>query len=925
MNEGHDHTVAVLDSFGYYISHTFRAKRKGGGVAFLLKKCIIYKTITTQLVYSSLEWHGVRYFTKYTYLMLCIYRKQEISMTIFLEELLDLVSNLCNNTCDTVIISGDFNVHFETGNKSSTDLQNLLLQFGLQQQSVNEPTNIFGHTLDLVFTNPCELSINTSVEKELSISKNPLIKFDHFPVLFQLPSAEQQPEPCFVKKLWRNYKNIDHDEFRCYLESRLRNDELSPVQSFTDKLELYNYCLSESLDKFAPIKLMTVDENKRVDPEWFDEEYRIQRRRRRYLEKQWKVLKTDVSHSEYVRQRDLCVSLANSKQRLYYSALSSSSNNPSALFKTVSKLWNKSKTKALPDNNGNMKSLANDFNSFFTKKVETIHDSFSQVQPVPIEHETTSNSNSSVLSSFQPATLDELKSIAYGDLKTSFDDPLPAPLYKSAIDILLPHLLKLVNLSLKTGDISGLKESTITPILKKCGLDQNDFSNYRPIFNLQFLSKLIEKVVLKRLNDHMDKNKLHCPKQFGYKKYHSTETLLLEIVDETLVGFDKDTATVMILLDMSAAFDTVDLQKLVKILESKIGLRGTALNWFKSFLFGRKQKVKVNGIVSELLLTLYGVPQGSVLGPVLFNIYVSSLSSVMKDLGIFSSSYADDTNARIKLSLQFQYYNISCRIPDLLEEVNKWMNSHFLKLNPDKTEIVFLSPQKFNAIPKINGIFLENKCIRFSDSVKLLGVHIDCNLNFDHHVSTIVSSSMYHLKNIAKIKRYLSQSDTEKLVHGLISSKLDYCNSVLFGMKSETLGKLQAVQNKAARIVLGLGPRVSVTDNMLRDLHWLKVDQRIVYKLLLLTHKFFMDCAPAYFAEKLVVVDHDERLLNVWYLNSVPGRRSFTYAAPRFWNCLSKETRLLQNTERFKVSIKTALFRNSNNIMQASLGYRAFY
>ena len=195
-------------------------------------------------------------------------------------------------------------------------------------------------------------------------------------------------------------------------------------------------------------------------------------------------------------------------------------------------------------------------------------------------------------------------------IKTSFDDPLPASVLKPSLDTVLPYMLELVNTSLSTGNISGLKESTITPLLKKIGLDLNKHTHYRPLFNLQFLSKLIEKVVLNRLTDHMSVNNLHCPKQFGYKKHHSSETLLLEIVDDTLIGFDKNSATVMILLDMSAAFDTVDLHKLLKILEHKIGLRGTVLNWFKSFLLDRKQKVKVNGIISDVLLTLYGVPQG---------------------------------------------------------------------------------------------------------------------------------------------------------------------------------------------------------------------------------------------------------------------------------------------------------------------------
>ena len=149
-------------------------------------------------------------------------------------------------------------------------------------------------------------------------------------------------------------------------------------------------------------------------------------------------------------------------------------------------------------------------------------------------------------------------------------------------------------------------------------LIKNLLQNYRPIVNLQFLSKVIERVVLKRLNKHMEENNLHCHQQFGYKKNHSTENLLLQIVDETLVGFDKKVGTVLILIDMYATFDTVDLKNLLCILENKIGLQGTALQWFRSFLMNRKQKVSIIGYFSEPLTILYGVPQGSVLGPILF-------------------------------------------------------------------------------------------------------------------------------------------------------------------------------------------------------------------------------------------------------------------------------------------------------------------
>ena len=505
------------------------------------------------------------------------------------------------------------------------------------------------------------------------------------------------------------------------------------------------------------------------------------------------------------------------------------------------------------------------------------------------------------------------------------EDPLPSTLLKSSLPILLPYILELVNMSLSTGDINGLKESVITPIIKKVGLDKNNFRNYRPIVNLQFLSKLIEKVVLKRLTDHMTLNNLDCPQQFGYKKHHSTETMLLQIVDEVLIGFEENSGTILVLLDMSAAFDTVDLKKLLEMLENQLNIKGTALNWFRSFLLGRGQKVLVNGKLSSVLLTLYGVPQGSVLGPVLFNIYVKNLPDFIKCHGFLSSSYADDTNARRKFALKFQLYNIAIKIPQLVQDITNWMTSYFLKINPSKTEIIMFCPPSCKSVPLINGVFIGNGCIRFSDSVKLLGVYLDSALNLDSHINKVVSECWYHLKNIAKIQRYLSADELKKLVHAIISSKLDYCNSVIYGIKSSSLRKLQSVQNEAARIVSRSMVSGSVSDSVFHDLHWLKVKERIVFKLLLLVHKYFIGKSPMYFDEILIVKDSHKRLLYVNFKNTLPGRRAFTYAAPRFWNHLPESARLQDNSEKFKTVLKTLLFTNANNIMQAVQMYYGLF
>ena len=182
----------------------------------------------------------------------------------------------------------------------------------------------------------------------------------------------------------------------------------------------------------------------------------------------------------------------------FYRNILGSTTNQSTLFNTVSELWNKSKCKVLPTKEKYISILSNKFNHFFADKIDNICDTFS-ASSAPIITELdmpTGTENSSHLHTFKPATLEELRNIISSKpFKTSFDDPLPKPVYEECIRLLLPFILELANYSLEIGDMAGLKDSTIIPILKKAGVDIELFLNYRPIVNIQLLSKLIEKVV----------------------------------------------------------------------------------------------------------------------------------------------------------------------------------------------------------------------------------------------------------------------------------------------------------------------------------------------------------------------------------------------------------------------------------------------
>ena len=161
-----------------------------------------------------------------------------------------------------------------------------------------------------------------------------------------------------------------------------------------------------------------------------------------------------------------------------------------------------------------------------------------------------------------------------------------------------------------TGNFDGLKQAVVKPLIKESGLDSDMLKNYRPISNLQFISKLVERVVLSRLNEHMNNIGCPLPNQYGYKPAHNTESLLVKITNDLLIASDSKTATVLLLLDLSAAFDTVDKTKLMKILSEEIKIGGNALKWFQSYLFGRTQRVKVGNDFSDEIIIEFGGPRG---------------------------------------------------------------------------------------------------------------------------------------------------------------------------------------------------------------------------------------------------------------------------------------------------------------------------
>ena len=493
-------------------------------------------------------------------------------------------------------------------------------------------------------------------------------------------------------------------------------------------------------------------------------------------------------------------------------------------------------------------------------------------------------------------------------------DPLPDSLLKDNVDLFLPIWTSLVNLSLSLGSIDGLlKQADIVPLLKAVGIDFTLHKNFRPVSNLQFLGKLIERVVAKRLKRHMVINNLETSNQYGYKKGHSTETILLKITNDILIASDKKTATVLLLLDLSAAFDTVDIERLMEILYSEIGVRGTALKWFSSFLKNRTMRVKINDTYSEVFEIQFGVPQGSVLGPLLFNIYIRSIYKYVELNGFNIKGFADDHQLYVSFCPEFQMLYLGDKIRMVMEQIDKWMNCFFLKLNQSKTQIIVFGPKSIKSKICINGVFVENDatCIRFKSVVENLGIFLDSDLSYTDQVSSVVSRSFLCIKNIARIKTFLTSKEKCTLLTALILSKLDYCNSLYYGINCSLLKKLQVVQNSAARLVFNRR-KFDHSSGLLFQLHWLPIKNRIEYKIDLLIHKTLYHASPEDIQNMVSL--HSTRTFNLkgdYRSISSNGDRAFIVYAVHTWNRLPLYLKTESSLVIFKKSLKTFLFNEA--------------
>ncbi|KAM9485904.1 uncharacterized protein ACWYII_005901 [Salvelinus alpinus] len=568
-------TPTALSSSAHVFSHTPRASgQRGGGTGILISpKWSFSLSPLTHLSIASFEFHAVTVTSPFKLNILIIYRPPG-SLGEFINELDALISSFPEDGSPLTVL-GDFNLPTSTFDSFlSASFFPLLSSFDLTL-SPSPPTHKAGNTLDLIFTRCCSST---------NLIATPLQVSDHYLVSFSLLLSSNTSHTAPTRMVSRrpNLRSLSPATLSSSILSSLPSAQtfsnLSPDSASSTLLS----SLSASFDSLCPLSSRPARSSPPAP--WLDDSLRAHRTGLRAAERKWRKtrLPADLA-SFHSLLSTFSSSVSAAKATFYHSKFQASASNPRKLFATFSSLLN-------PPPPPPPSSLsADDFVNHFEKKVDDIRSSFAK------SNDTAGSAHTALpcaLTSFSPLSPDEISRLVTAGRPTTCPlDPIPSSLLQTISGDLLPYLTSLINSSLTAGYVpSVFKRARVAPLLKKPTLDPSDVNNYRPVSLLSFLSKTLERAVLGQLSRYLSQNDLLDPNQSGFKTSHSTETALLCITEALRTAKANSLSSALILLDLSAAFDTVNHQILLSTL-SELGISGAAHAWIASYLTGRSYQV----------------------------------------------------------------------------------------------------------------------------------------------------------------------------------------------------------------------------------------------------------------------------------------------------------------------------------------------
>lgn len=771
-----------------------RSRRRHGGVIQLTKKDIEFVTlqwISDLSTEINCELAGISIPT-YNFIVVTVYRSPSGDFNEFIEILVTLLNRL-KCSMHKIIIGGDFNTHFNTCNVNTNILIDLFNSYGFASL-VKCPTR-GNATLDNIF---CNISLS-----EVNINPLELALSDHIALQLDVQMTLNTNTKEVIPKVYRPITNCGKITFYSLLDRA----DWSFVDSDIDPNNKFQMFLNNIIHNFNiafPERTCTVNSKVFKKNRWFNSELQQMRDNLSFVAaaySTYKTLELKLLKNKLKCKYNLAIKTAKIKSNEDY--LKDNNNNPKAMWTIINKYRSETQ-RNIPQ------TTPDELNNYFANMAPNLIDSLPKNALDPIELLSKNKPKPSNNFSFRHVTFIEVRD-CLNSLKTSKSVDiygLNTEIIKSIKNIIITPITKLFNCCITESIFPDcLKISQVIPIYKKG--DPNNQMNYRPISLLPILSKLFEKLLLSQILKYLNENNILSNSQFGFRKKMSTSHAVLAFVDDILKNFEEKKIYGALFLDLSKAFDTVSHDILLKKI-AYYNMDSDSVKLIGSYLQDRVQKVSLDGVLSGECNIYHGVPQGSILGPLLFLIYINDLPECVPQIN--AVLYADDTTLG-KAGSSLHDIDMSKEYT----QVQKWLLSNKLHLNAEKTVKMTFSTKNLDCF--------------LSDAVhtKFLGVTVDRTLTWQYHVDTLankLSKNVYLLRNLTNC---ISQKTILTAYFALIQSHVEYC-IILWGHTGLTT-RVFRLQRRAVRVVAGI-PYREDCKNFFRKFNILTLPSLYIFKCL---------------------------------------------------------------------------------------------